>query len=371
MLKSEFSSSRTRFRSSMSETTESPVTESSSAASGDSKNRTLGLALFATALAVIAIFATGWLVWQNVVGKQQEALILSVGLTEISGKMDLLAAEIADLQRDQQDLVNRDQLRIQLSNELEPIQEHQELLDESVAELRDAANSKRDYVLLEDAEQLLGMAARSVSINKDAKTAELALLQADVVLQQLSDARLASVRAQIGTDVQALRATALPDIEGMAASLAGLEENIESLPLLNEPDGQKITAEEPVIDDERSVGALVAGVWTDLKSMIQIQKVDQPVTPLLAPEQRYFLNLNLRLLLQRASVALWRGAGQQAERDLDTAIEWLGIYFDPQDIRVQEFTAELQRLRETNLRVSLPDVSGSYGALKEFRAQGE
>ena len=331
-----------------------------------------GLSVLALLVAIAALAGSGWLLWQNEIDKQLNSANLRVSLSEITGKLDLLDASVGALQQEQSELINENQLDIVLTKALDPVSDRQTLLDEALNKLRDANVNRRDTVLLEDAEQLLGMAARSASINKDAKGAELALLQADAIFAELSDARLAPIRSALGNDLQALRSVKLPDVELVASRLSGLILTISELPLVNEPkatDSVVQTDQSSTPDSSPGWRGVLDDLFSDLKGMIQIQKMDQQATPLLAPEQRYFLDLNLQLILQRANLAVWQRAPEQVQRDLDEATVWTRRYFDINDVKVQSFLDALQELQGEQLDVELPDLAGAYSALKVFRAE--
>lgn len=333
-----------------------------------------GLSIVAILLAFIALAGSGWLLWQNEIVKQQDSATFRVGLSEITGKLELFGATISNLQQEQLESVSENQLGLALVEALAPVSGRQAEIEQALTKLRDANVNRRDVVLLEDAEQLLGMAVRSASINKDAKAAELALLQADEIFAELSDARLASVRAQLGKDLQALRAVEVPDVELVAARLSGLIQSVPDLPLLNEPKAADTNAASPeqIVEPGNMQGwrNMLGEFWVDIKSMVQIQKMDQKATPLLAPEQRYFLDLNLQLILQRANLAIWQRAPGQVQRDLDEAITWTQRYFDINDAQVQSFLQSLQELQGEGLDAELPDLSGAYSALKNLQIEG-
>ena len=334
-----------------------------------------GLSMVAILLAIVALAGSGWLLWQNEIVKQRDSVTMRIGLSEIAGKLELYGATVSNLQRERSELVSEDQLGLALIEALAPMSGRQAEIELALAKLRDANVNRRDAVLLEDAEQLLGMAVRSASINKDAKAAELALLQADEIFAELSDARLTSVRATLGKDLQALRAVEVPDVELVASRLSGLIQSVPDLPLLNEPKAVDTSMASPKqnVEPENLQGwrDITSEFWADIKSMVQIQKMNQKATPLLAPEQRYFLDLNLQLILQRANLAIWQRAPEQVQRDLDEAITWTHRYFDTNDAQVQSFLSSLQELQGEGLDAELPDLSGAYSKLKNLRFEGE
>ena len=50
---------------------------------------------------------------------------------------------------------------------------------------------------------------------------------------------------------------------------------------------------------------------------------------------------------------------------LQTAVQWLGSYFDNAGTGVQQLTAELEQLAQVNISPALPDVSASLRLLRQ------
>jgi uroporphyrin-III C-methyltransferase len=95
-----------------------------------------------------------------------------------------------------------------------------------------------------------------------------------------------------------------------------------------------------------------------------------PVRPLLAPEQEYFLRLNLKLKLESARLALleddpvvWRAALREAR-------DWLDRWFDVDETAVSSAADELERLAAAEIRPQRPDISRSLELLRQRREAG-
>lgn len=118
-------------------------------------------------------------------------------------------------------------------------------------------------------------------------------------------------------------------------------------------------------NDEASASSLSAGLremGRDLLRLftIKVQRVDQPPRPLLAPEERYFLNLNLSLALNKAQLAALQKQPMVFKASVEEAKNWVQAYFDVTHPTVQNFVQDLDALAQTNLVVTLPSVAQGY-----------
>src|SRR5690606_32604161 len=75
------------------------------------------------------------------------------------------------------------------------------------------------------------------------------------------------------------------------------------------------------------LASLWQSIWQDLKQAVTIRRLDQPLPPLLAPEQHYYLKQNLRLMLEQASLALLDKNAEVYQASLTKAAAWLTQYF--------------------------------------------
>jgi len=103
--------------------------------------------------------------------------------------------------------------------------------------------------------------------------------------------------------------------------------------------------------------------------MVSIQRDDSDITPLLAPEDRYFLYRNLELQLESARLAALRADKANYVESLSAANRWLNSRFDETSPAVQSAIATLAELNEIEVAPEQPDISGSLSALRRSLAQ--
>ena len=112
---------------------------------------------------------------------------------------------------------------------------------------------------------------------------------------------------------------------------------------------------------------LPAAIWRDLKTLIVIRDHEQPVGPLLSPQQRFFLVENLRLQLEQARLAMLTGQADVYQERIQTAMDWIKRHFDKDAIITKSTLETLQQLSHAAIAPELPDISAAYQALQKYR----
>jgi uroporphyrin-3 C-methyltransferase len=313
------------------------------------------------------------------------ALLLALGaaagvayLWQLQQQLRVLQSEVALQQQrrnaDLSDELSRVQAVLQrradgLQQDLATLRQQYGDLSQMLQSVRGLAARDHRGWLLAEAEYLLRIANHRLQLQGDPKTAMAALEAADQRLRELADPALLPVRERIAAENAALKAMPRPDVEGMAARLASLADDVEKLPLAVEA----VQRQGPVTDEKEEAvdsGAepwqrALQTVWGDLRKLVTIRRTDRPVGALLAPEQQYFLYENLRLKLATARLALLeREAG--AWRDaLNVAGDWLRTYFDTTDSATRAALDTLSQLAAVDIDPPRPDISHSLRELRQ------
>jgi uroporphyrin-3 C-methyltransferase len=238
--------------------------------------------------------------------------------------------------------------------------------DASAEEVLEAVNrvsaqappSRREWQIAELA-YLLRIANHRVLMERDVKGALTLLKAADTILQELDDFALYQVRAQLADEIMALENVESNDVQGLFLRLEAIKTEISAqsvkLPRFEkvEPEG---AAEDP---------GFLAALWEQIGGYMRFRRFDgESVRPLLAPEEEAYLELNLRLMLERAQLAALRREQAVYEQSLQTAADWISSYLELESPGVVRSLEELEALSTVTLDQPLPDVSGSLSALK-------
>ena len=87
------------------------------------------------------------------------------------------------------------------------------------------------------------------------------------------------------------------------------------------------------------------------------------------PEQQTYLQQNLHLMLEQAQLAVLRKNQALFQQSLDKALGWIHTYYDPKDAASISFVKNLTELKNNEISLELPDISGSLRTFKQFQKQ--
>ena len=227
-------------------------------------------------------------------------------------------------------------------------------------------NVSRQSWLLAESEYLLRLANQRLLLEGEAASA-LALLQsADQILRDIDDVGLYPVRGALAKEVLALQSLGDFDRDGLVLKLAALAESLESLELLQQ--------EKHIADEQREAAAAQREAtsgedfWasiSDVSRYFRVYRRDQPVEPLLSPEQHYYVQQNLRLMMEQAQLAALQRNPVVYQQALAKAQNWVGRYFERNPASSNLLT-QLDALTQIDVAPPIPDISTSLNALKAY-----
>ena len=204
----------------------------------------------------------------------------------------------------------------------------------------------RDQWALAEIEQVLLTAAQQLQLAGNVKAAIIALEGADTRLQHLNKPQFTALRRAIATDLANLRSVPSLDEVGASAQVS------EAVP------APRATARATDIGHE---------LWAELKSLVQIRRIEGNEAVLLPPDQAYFLRENLRLRLLSARLALLTQDQAAFQADLRAASEMLSRYFNTRDAGVADALKEIKRLASLQVAAKLPGIDASLTALEAYK----
>jgi uroporphyrin-III C-methyltransferase len=303
-------------------------------------------------VALAALGGAGYLYYELIHRSEAAAL---------AGEVDALRADLAAVDQRFAQLAESQQA------ELEQFRERQQAaraateraLRESLNEVaRQAPPSTGEWQRAE-AQYLLRIANHRLLMERDVEGTLRLLEAADTVLAELDDFALHEVRARLADEIASLESVDGTDVQGLFLRLEAAKRNLDELPL-RLPEYLKPEPAPPPAGED---------VWSllqhQLSGMLNIRHLNDEVKPLLGPEEGLYLELNLRLMLERAQLAAVRREQLIFEESITTALEWIHRYLDADKAPVRRLQNELAALREVDLAQPLPDVSGSLNALGE------
>lgn len=275
----------------------------------------------------------------------------------LSASRDLLRAEINNItsreRRARRELEGKVQGLADLPTQVEQ-------LGGSLEELRGRSEGPERAWSRAEAMFLLELAHRRLVFDRDLATAVVALESADARLASLREPALAPVRQQIAKDLQSLRNVQQPDLTGVLARLATLEEQVSNLPVRGvvvtdrEPPNRRTSEREP--DDDL--------LRRTLARLISVRRVDERTGAIVSVQEERVRRQHLALLLFSARQAVLRHDATVYRNSLGSARQWLDTHFDLQTPAAQRALQEVQSLEPVNIDPELPDISASVRALQ-------
>jgi uroporphyrin-III C-methyltransferase len=267
-------------------------------------------------------------------------------------------------------------------------------------ELIQQLSRSRDENVLADVDAAVRVAIQQSSITGSAEPLASALRQSEERLARMNQPRLERVRRSLARDLERLRSVAVSDIASLTIKLDEAIRTVDDLPLVAQPERKPIVGLRPGAAraaarpaSAASAAAAVAAaptladqlqgwwpwlqtqvawagerVWSEIRALVRVTRIENPEAALLAPEQAWFLRENLKLRLLNARLALLSRQFDTAQADLRDAVGSLDRYFDRSARRVV-LTADLVRQVAGQARqVSLPRPDETLAALAAAQA---
>lgn len=318
------------------------------------------------ALALLGAIVLGlwsWQQWQNTQAMRQS--------------INNLEQETAQLERQYGQSGNQRSQRLQalenkLSSQRELIATQQRQIDHNARELLEAGNRTRTDWLLAEAEYLLRVANQRLIIEKDIRGALAALRSADEVLHETDDIGVYPVREQLAREIMMLKSLTDVDRTGLYLTLEAAIESIQQLTenaLANDRMASTLAQSE---SDSSTATAADSRWWMDawnnaretLGRVVVVRRMDEPVKPMLSPEQSVYLRLNLQLMLEEAELAVLRGHQEMYSSSLGRASQAINTWYDSTNPKIIALSDTLEEMASRNIDPELPDISKSLQLLK-------
>lgn len=260
-------------------------------------------------------------------------------------------------------------------------------------ELIQQLSRSRDENVLADVDAALRVAVQQSAITGSAEPLIAALRQSEERMTRMNQPRLERVRRALARDLDRVRAVAISDIASLTIKLDEAIRTVDDLPLLAQPERRPAAAARPgaavaaaaALSASAAAAAAPSGqgwwawlqaqgawagerVWSEVRSLVRVTRVDHPEAALLAPEQAWFLRENLKLRLLNARLALLSRQFDTAQADLRDAIASLDRYFDRSARRVVLTSDLLRQVAGQARLVSLPRPDETLAALAAAQA---
>jgi uroporphyrin-3 C-methyltransferase len=332
----------------------------------------------ALVISIIALGATGYMYWQSLQKQQQDGADIEALKAQVSEAVNTTNSAVTDaksLVSTQVASVNQNltMLQNQTAKEQASIAELQERLTKSIQQVQAKQTNTRKDWLLAESEYLLRLANQRVLMEQTPTGALTLLKSADKILKETDDVSIYAVRKSLAEDIAALEAVPTFDLEGSYLKLAALNNQIGNLRLIPLTEKNQL----PSLLEEIAPD-VVDTSWMDnireswaksvdkLEQLVVIQHHNEKIEPLLSPEQNYYLQQNLHLMLEQAQFALLQRQQMAFDRSLEKAEAWLSTYFEADDATTQSLLRGINELKVLKISPEMPNISGSLNSLKSY-----
>ena len=248
-------------------------------------------------------------------------------------------------------------------------------------DLIQSLSRSRDENLLVDVDSAIRVALQQTAITGSAEPLVSALKQSDERLARYNQPRLEGVRRAIARDLDRVKAVGVADLPSLSIKLDEAVRLVDELPLLAVAEPRKAAsapaAAKPVQRsapvDANSVGWMKSWndslaqasdrVWSEVKSLVRVTRIDHPEAMLLAPEQAFFVRENLKLRLLNARIALLSRQFDTAQIDLQIAQTALDRYFERSSRRYTLTTELIKQAMAQARHLVVPRPDDTLAAL--------
>ena len=255
-----------------------------------------------------------------------------------------------------------------------------------IEELIQSLARSRDENVLADVDAAIRVALQQSAITGSAEPLLLTLKQAEERLARFNQPRLERVRRAVAQDLERTRSTAVVDITVLTIRLDEVIRQVDELPLTSTAERRnapKAAAASPVLVGGASApplanqgsasawmdtqvehwGQVGAYLWSEVKSLVRVTRIDNPEAMLVAPEQAFFLRENLKLRLLNARLALLSRQFETAQTDLRDGQSALDRYFDRSARRVVAASELIRQVASQARQVNVPRPDATLAAI--------
>ncbi len=250
-----------------------------------------------------------------------------------------------------------------------------------------STTSREDWLLAE-AEYLLRIANQRVLLEGTPDNVVPLLVRADAIVERaskgLGDRELLAIRRLLADEITALKLLAPVDTQGVYLALESLAQNIHNLPTLPlreerftqattpEADNQSDTDQSTYVSPNPSwltqFKTEMANVFAFLRSSFSIKSEQELANPIVSQQRLQLMQLNTRLLIEQAQIALLKQNTTSYQASLKAASELTTQYYFDSPAR-NAFAQQLNDLAAQDIAPTLPDIGGSLKLLHTYIAE--
>ncbi|MFN3239504.1 MAG: uroporphyrinogen-III C-methyltransferase [Pseudomonadales bacterium] len=329
-----------------------------------------GIALLIALLALGAASYSTYTLWlqqQNEAGQAQAQNALASEVASLTRQLNALEG-----QQGQGSAAIKAEVQSLLAEQQNAVAQIESRVSSSVAELRSQIGTTAEDWLLAEAEYMLRLANQRVAMEDDVKGAIALFEAADEIIRDAEGVVAFDLREAIAADIAALKGVSAADVEGIFVQLGAVAGQV---PLLQQ---KQLTFERDIptahVSDEslsftERLMSLLTRFGAHVASLVDYRAKGEVITPILPPDEEYYLRQNLILKIQLAQLGLLRGNQAIYQQSLNDAAAAVDRHFDAEAALTQSVSATLMQLSALNIARDLPDVSASLREIRQLMAR--
>ncbi len=259
-----------------------------------------------------------------------------------------------------------------------------------IEELIQSLSRARDENIVVDIDAGLRVAMQQSALTSSAEPLVAALKQADDRLTRYNQPRLEGVRRAIARDLDRVKGEGMVDVASLTIKLDEVVRMVDDLPLRAQPDSRRDAAREPAAAASAARAKKPAPpasapvqssvpqwlepwlarwdlfserVWVEAKSLVRVERIENPEAMLLEPDHVFFLRENLKLRLLNARLALLARQFTIVQSDLQGSLDAIERYFDPKARRTQLALSLIRQVQQQARHTDLPRPDNTLAAL--------
>lgn len=330
--------------------------------------RRSGVALIALLLALSALLLAGWLAFElrfNPAAVQVEPELSPTG-AEVTARMAGLELE---LQRQQRESATAQSA---LQAELAVLQGRLTWFESQLDLLAGIDTGQRAGLLRAEALYYLRVANAQAALAGNARVAATAMQLADDRLRESGDPAVTPVRAQLSTDLAALRGIPQADTAGLSFKLQALAGQVPDWPFHNEVP-LRFAAEVSVADFPEADAWMrfKAAVANALGGIVRVRSDTEPRVAQLSAAGEALVAEAVRIELQLARLALISNNAELFRQSVAEVERLIPEYFNVDSAVVGAALSTLRELAEVELPGPVPDISASLSRLQALAPEAD
>lgn len=274
-----------------------------------------------------------------------------------------------------QDIRNSSDFKVKFDQKLSNVErqarQHNKQLQQNAERIANLPGADRNDWLIAEAEYLLRLANQRLSLENDVKGSLAILSAADQVLAEAGSTLLLPVRRLVAEEMQTLKAIPTVDLTGAIVRLQALQDQIKQLEWMPRTlPTSKVDVEETVAETvEDPFQKFLTKAWAGIGAFVRIREHEKALPAPLTPDQHYYLQQNMNLMLEQAQVALVRQQSDLYKQSLARTQQWMDQFVIAESVHTTAVKNTLKELMAWDVSPQQADISGSLNTLRDLLDQ--